>query len=115
MIKKKYNCPAEMTIDVIGGKWKVVVLWLVRKGPQRSGNLKSRMRGISPAAFSLAVRDLEERGLLRRIVHSQFPLEVSYALTPRGETLSPIIKSLVKWGYENKSVYAQGHFQMEEV
>jgi DNA-binding HxlR family transcriptional regulator len=114
MTKKKYHCPAEMTLDVIGGKWKIIVLWLVRKAPKRSGKLKAKMPGISPAAFSAAVRELEDAGLLKRIVHNPFPLEVSYGLTPKGESLNPIVKSLVKWGLENRASYAVGEFRMVE-
>jgi len=112
MLKKKFNCPGEMTLHLIGGKWKVIVLWLVRKGPQRSGKLKSRMPGISPAAFSKAVRELEEAGLLRRATKGTAPVEVSYSLTRRGESLSPIVKSLVKWGLAHQQEYAAGEFGM---
>ncbi len=111
-MKKRFNCPAQMTIDIIGGKWKVIVLWLLRKGPQRSGKLKSRMPGISPAAFSLAMRDLESSGLIRRTVKPSSQLHVSYSLTPRGETLVPILRSLVKWGLSNQKEYVLGDFGM---
>ncbi|MBC7371510.1 MAG: helix-turn-helix transcriptional regulator [Bdellovibrionaceae bacterium] len=102
-----------MTLDIIGGKWKIIVLWLLRNGPRRSGKLKAKMPGISPAAFSGAVRELEVHGLIKRIVHSEFPPEVSYALKPKGQTLSSLVKQLVKWGLENKSTYVQGNFLME--
>jgi DNA-binding HxlR family transcriptional regulator len=112
MKKKPYTCPAEMTIHLIGGKWKVIALWLLRKGPQRSGKLKSRMIGVSSTAFSLAVRDLESAGLIRRTVKASELLQVSYSLTPRGESLSPIVKSLVKWGLAHQKEYASGEFRM---
>jgi DNA-binding HxlR family transcriptional regulator len=112
--RKQYNCPAEMTVGLIGGKWRIVALWLLRKGPQRSGKLKSRMPGISPAAFSLAVRDLEAAGLVRRIVKSVEPPQVSYALTSRGESLKPILRSLVKWGLAHQKSYALGDFGMAQ-
>lgn len=114
MTKKNYNCPGEMTIDLIGGKWKVIVLWLLRKGPQRSGKLKSRMPGITSTAFSKAVRELEEAGLIKRIVKGTYPLEVSYSLSARGESLSQIIKSLVKWGLSEQSEYVAGDFGMAQ-
>lgn len=111
-MKKKFNCPGEMTLDLIGGKWKVIVLWLVRKGPQRSGKIKSRMPGITPTAFSKAVRELESAGLLKRIVKGNYPPEVSYALTQLGETISPLVRMLVKWGLANQSQYVAGDFGM---
>lgn len=112
MAKITYNCPAEMTVSLIGGKWRVIVLWLLRKGPQRSGKLKSRLPGISAAAFSNAVRGLEASGLVRRISRSTIPPEVSYELTARGASLNAIVKSLVKWGLAHQKEYAQGEFGM---
>ena len=112
MTKRRYNCPAELTLDLIGGKWKIIVLFLLRKGPQRSGKLKSRMPGVSPAAFSLAVRELEDDGLIKRSVKTTYPLQVSYALTTRGESLTPIVRSMVRWGLANQSEYLSGAFGM---
>lgn len=112
MPKKKYRCPAEMTLDLIGGKWKIIVLWLLRKGGQRSGRLKSQMPGISATAFSQAVRELEAVGLVQRRELAGANLAVSYALTVRGESLKPIVRSLVKWGLEHREHYALGEFLM---
>lgn len=112
MNKKPFNCPAELTLHLIAGKWKVIVLWLIRKGPQRSGKIKSRIPGITSTAFSKAVRELEADGILRRISKGTYPPEVSYELTSRGETLGPIVKSLVKWGLTRQADYAIGEFSM---
>lgn len=101
-----------MSLSLFSGKWKVIVLWLLRKGPQRSGKIKSRMPGITATAFSKAVRELEADGLVRRAVKDIYPPEVSYHLTARGESLSPIVKSLVKWGLEHQSHYVTGEFGM---
>ncbi len=112
MEKKRFNCPGEMTLHLLGGKWKVIVLWLVRKGPQRSGKIKSRMPGITSTAFSKAVRELESAGLLARISRGTYPPEVSYSLTPLGQTLSPLVRSLVKWGLANQGKFTAGEFGM---
>lgn len=114
MAKRKYNCPGEMTLDLIGGKWKPIVLWLLRKGPQRSGRLKSHLPGISPSAFSLAVRELEADGLIKREASGGYPAAVSYRLTERGESLRPLIRSLVKWGLSHQTVYVAGEFGMAQ-
>jgi DNA-binding HxlR family transcriptional regulator len=112
MAKKHFNCPAEMCLSLFDGKWKVIILWVVRKGPQRSGKLRSRLPGITAAAFSNAVRELERDGLLKRLVRPASVPEVSYGLTARGESLSPIVKSLVKWGLQHQGDYAAGEFGM---
>lgn len=112
MAKRSYNCPAEMTVRLIGGKWRIIILWLLRRGAQRSGKLKSRLPGITPAAFSNAVRGLEASGLVRRISRPGSPPEVSYELSARGASLGPIVKSLVKWGLAHQRDYAQGEFGM---
>lgn len=112
MAKKQFNCPAEMCLSLFAGKWKVIVLWLLRRGPQRSGKLRSRLPGITAAAFSNAVRELERDGLVKRFVKPGAVPEVSYGLTARGESLSPIVKSLVKWGLQHQGDYASGEFAM---
>jgi DNA-binding HxlR family transcriptional regulator len=103
-----------MTLSLIGGKWKIIVLWLVRKGPQRSGKIKSRLPGITPTAFSKAVRELEVDGILKRISKGTYPVQVSYSLTPKGESLLPIVKGLVKWGFAHRSEHLEGEFNMEK-
>jgi DNA-binding HxlR family transcriptional regulator len=112
MNKKQFNCPGEMTLALIGGKWKIIVLWLLRKGPQRSGKLKSSLPGITSTAFSNAIHDLEYAHLIKRMAKPTVPPKVSYVLTPKGETLRPIVKSLVKWGLENQADYVLGDFGM---
>lgn len=114
MKKKSFNCPAELTVSLLGGKWKVIVLWLLRNGAQRSGKLKSRLPGISPAAFSAAVRDLEACGLVKRSRRQSTMLEVSYTLTARGESLSPIVKSMVRWGLAHQAIYVEAEFRMAD-
>lgn len=112
MGRKTFNCPGELTLHLIGGKWKVIVLWLVRKGPQRSGKIRSRMPGVTPTAFSRAVRELEADGILRRRSRGSYPLEVSYELTSKGETLAPIVRSLVRWGLTHQGDHLIGDFGM---
>ncbi|MBX3023157.1 MAG: helix-turn-helix transcriptional regulator [Bdellovibrionales bacterium] len=111
--KKKYNCPGELTLDLIGGRWKPIVLWLLRRGPQRSGKLRSRLPGISPAAFSAAVRELEGSDLIVRESTDTYPPAVMYRLSVKGESLKPLIRSAVKWGLTHRQDYQQDEFGME--
>jgi DNA-binding HxlR family transcriptional regulator len=114
MLKQKFNCPAELTVSLFSGKWRVIVLWLLRRGPQRSGKLKSKLPGITAAAFSNAVRELEQDGLIFRRMRPVLPLEVSYGLTAKGESLRPLVKMMVKWGLEHQSDYVSGKFGMAD-
>lgn len=109
----KFNCPAEMTLQLFSGKWKVIILWLLRKGPQRSGKLKSRLPGISSTAFSKAVRELESDALIFRTSTDEFPPQVSYGLSEKGESLKPIVRGLVKWGLLHRRDYSSAPFEME--
>lgn len=112
MTKMHFNCPGEMSLHLISGKWKVIILWLLRKGSQRSGKLKSRLPDITSASFSKAVRELEKDGLIHRSTRGEYPQEVSYSLTEKGESLKMIVKSLVKWGLHHQHDHVIGEFGM---
>ena len=103
-VKKQYSCPVEITLDVIGGKWKGVVLYHLIDGKKRFGELKKLYPKISQRILTLQLRELESDGIVKRTVYPEVPPRVDYALTDFGKTLVPIIKELKKWGqkYEEK-------------
>lgn len=113
MKKRAFNCPAEMTISLIGGKWKAILLYNLRKGPIRFGELRRFSPGISHATLSEQLRELEESGLVSRKVLSPSPnLAVEYSLTERGESLKPVLYSLIRWGIAHQKEYVAGEFGM---
>lgn len=98
MIQKQYGCPVEVTLDIIGGKWKCVILWWLRRGAKRFGELKQLMPGISQKVLTTQLRELQADGLIDRQVFSESPPRVEYSLTVYGETLRPITELMCDWG-----------------
>ncbi len=97
---KNYHCPVEATLDVIGGKWKPLILWQLREEILRFSGLQQSMPGISPKMLTKQLRELEEDGLVLRVVFPEIPPKVEYSLTSFGKTVIPVLDSLCQWGSE---------------
>ncbi|PFJ08954.1 MarR family transcriptional regulator [Bacillus cereus] len=95
---KKYNIPVEATLEVIGGKWKVVILCHLMKGTKRTSELKRLMPGITQKMLTQQLRELEVDGIIQRKVYNQVPPKVEYSLTDYGWSLESILDSLCIWG-----------------
>jgi DNA-binding HxlR family transcriptional regulator len=91
-------CPVEASVDVIGGKWKAVILFRLMDGPKRFGELGRLMPGASRQMLTAQLRELETDGLVLRNVFREVPPKVEYSLTPYGRTLTPILTDLCEWG-----------------
>jgi DNA-binding HxlR family transcriptional regulator len=99
---KKYNsCPLHYTMNLIGTKWKPLVLFHLLDGPLRSGILQKKVQGISNKMFTQTIRELEKDGLVARKIFPVVPPKVEYKLTDRGNSLENILRSLDKWGLED--------------
>lgn len=105
MLEKKYHCPVEVTLDVIGGKWKCVILWWLSRGTQRFSDLQRLMPGITQKVLTERLRELEADGLIRREVYAEKPPRVEYSLAPHGESLRPITDLMCAWGKAYKPGY----------
>ena len=102
MPTKKY-CPLDHTMNLIGTKWKPIVLFHLLDGALRSGVLQKKVPGISNKMFTQTVRELEKDGLVERIVYPVVPPKVEYGLTERGKSLKTILLSLDSWGANDTS------------
>lgn len=95
---KHYHCPVELAIDVIGGKWKPVILAHLKQGVHRYGELRRLMPGISEKMLSQQLRELVADGLVRRDPQDTVPPTVEYRLTEHGAQLGPALQALYDWG-----------------
>lgn len=95
---KKYNCPMEMTMDLIGGKWKAVILWHLSSRVLRFNELRRIFPDVSQKMLTQQLRDLESNGLIDRKVYPQVPPKVEYSLTELGSSLVPVLHEMNEWG-----------------
>jgi DNA-binding HxlR family transcriptional regulator len=93
-----YHCALDVTMELVGGKWKTIVLWYLRKDKKRFSELRKLIPGITEKMLSMQLRQLEKDGFVSRTVHAEVPPRVEYALTPLGRTLLPLLEEIAKWG-----------------
>lgn len=95
---KSYHCTVEATLDVIGGKWKPLILWALGDNVMRFSELQRGLPGVNAKMLTKQLRELEEDGVIRRTVYPEVPPRVEYAITDFGRTLIPILQALCTWG-----------------
>ncbi len=95
------NCPMVAAINVIGGKWKPIVLHMLSTGTMRFGELKKNIPPVSQKMLTQQLRELEADGIVLRTVYAEVPPRVEYSLTAKGATLTPVLNNLYAWGQEN--------------
>jgi len=95
-----YSCPVEATVDIIGGKWKSVILFHLLPGKKRFGELQRLLPGVTQRMLTLQLRELEEDGIIYRHVYREVPPKVEYSLTDFGKSLQPILIQMRDWGQE---------------
>jgi len=97
-------CPAVGFSQIVGGKYKLRILWVLNKRPHRYGEIRLSLlkgtlgRPVTPRVLSRELRQLQERGLIHREQFNVVPPKVVYSLTPRGKGLVPILRAIVNWG-----------------
>lgn len=96
-------CPVETTLQLIGDKWKVLILRDLVGGTKRFGELKKSIGNVSQKVLTAQLRDMEEKGLIHRKVYAEVPPRVEYTLTETGYSLKPILDAMETWGKEYKS------------
>lgn len=92
------NCPVEAALELIGGKWKPVLLVRLLEGTKRFNEFRKLHPGITQRMLTRQLRELEEDGLVSRKVYPEIPPKVEYSITDFGRTLEPLLQSLIKWG-----------------
>ncbi|MDD3135558.1 MAG: helix-turn-helix domain-containing protein [Methanoregula sp.] len=99
-----YFCPVEGTLDVIGGKWKPLIIWFLRKRVLRFSDLRRSIPGVTDVMLTKQLRELEEDGVIKRKVYNQVPPKVEYSLTPLGMTIIPLLDALCDWAIEHMKI-----------
>ena len=95
------SCPVTATMQVLGGKWKPILINAIYlTAPARFGELKRSVKGITQSMLTQQLRELEEDGIISRKIYAEIPPRVEYTLTEFGLTLSPIMLAMAKWGEE---------------
>ena len=97
------DCPVEMTLQLIGDKWKVLIIRDLLTGTKRFNELMRSVGGITQKVLTSHLRAMEQDGLLTRTVYPEVPPKVEYTLTETGYSLKPILDSMFAWGSEYKS------------
>ena len=98
MKKELPACPVEITMGLIGDKWKVLIIRDLLTGTKRFGELKKSLNGITQKVLTNNLRPMEASGLVNRKVYAEVPPRVEYSLTETGWSLKPILDSMVVWG-----------------
>ncbi|MFD1885496.1 winged helix-turn-helix transcriptional regulator [Paenibacillus wenxiniae] len=110
---KQYNLGIEATLEIIGGKWKALIVCLLMTGVKRTGQLERSITGISQKVLIQQLRELERDGLVERKVYEQMPPRVEYSLTPYGVTAIQIVEVMCAWGTANIKMRQQAGEEIE--
>lgn len=112
---EEFYCPVKLTADIIGGKWKPMILFYLEGGTRRFGELRKLIPGMTKKMLTQHLRELERDGIIHREVYAVVPPKVEYSLTKHGESLKPILKLMSAWGARHRSRYGvpAGHLRAQ--
>lgn len=97
-------CGMAVAIDVVGGKWKLHLMWVLAEGPQRFGRIRQMLDGVSEKVLAENLRRLEAAGIVHRELYPEVPPRVEYSLTPLGRDLNEALAPLEEWGDRNREI-----------
>ncbi len=109
---KEYNLGIEATLEILGGKWKALIICLLMSGSKRPSELQRKIPGITQKVLIQQLRELERDGVIRRHVYNQMPPKVEYSITEYGITANQMIDAMCSWGRDNIKMRQQ---QGEEI
>lgn len=102
---KKFNNPVELSLDIIGGKWKMPIVWRLKDGSKRYGELRKSLPKVTHKMLTQQLRELEQDEIITRKVYQEVPPKVEYSLTLLGKSVIPVIDMLREWGEEYRTVF----------
>jgi len=109
---KEYMCPVEVSMDLIAGKWKLLIMWHLRKKTRRFGELQRKIPNVTQKMLTQQLRELERDNLIHREVYPVVPPKVEYSLTPFGRSFRPILNMMLVWGHEYAKAYGEAHYEI---
>ncbi|WP_239456891.1 MULTISPECIES: helix-turn-helix domain-containing protein [unclassified Exiguobacterium] len=113
--KKHFYCNVELSLDVMGGKWKPLIIYHIGGAKiLRFGELKRKIPNVNERVLSRQLKELVDAGLVKRTVYDELPLKVEYALEDLGQALLPILKELGTWGKTYHETYEYGEISFSE-
>lgn len=92
------QCPVEVGLNILSGKWKLKIIWHLSKGTVRFNELQRQLRNITAKTLTQQLRELEEQHIVTRKIYAEIPPKVEYSLSETGITLKPILTELCEWG-----------------
>jgi DNA-binding HxlR family transcriptional regulator len=98
-----FNCPVRITTEIIGGKWKPLILFYLQDGTRRFGQLQKLLPGTTKKMLTQRLRELERDNIIHRKVYAQVPPRVEYSLTRHGQSLKPILELMSAWGKKHRT------------
>lgn len=104
-IDESEKCPVETALDVLAGKWKILILWYLRRDTLRFNELQKLLPKVTQKMLIQKLRELEKDGIVNREVYPVVPPKVEYSLSEYGESLKPILKQLYLWGEIHKQKF----------
>ena len=104
---KKFNSPVELSLSIIGGKWKMLILWRLKEASMRYGELRKSLPKVTHKMLTQQLRELESDEIIIRKVYPEVPPKVEYSLTLLGKSVIPVIDLLNEWGEEYRSVFTK--------
>lgn len=110
---KEYSCPIEVAMNLIAGKWKLLIMWHLRNKTRRFGALQRKIPNITQKMLTQQLRELEEDGLVHREVYAVVPPKVEYSLTPFGKAMKPILDMMLVWGHEYALRYGEVSYELD--
>jgi len=102
---KKFNTTVELSLDIIGGKWKMPIIWRLKDGSMRYGELRRSLTKVTHKMLTQQLRELEQDEIIKRKVYPEIPPKVEYSLTLLGESVIPVIDLLREWGEQYRNVF----------
>jgi DNA-binding HxlR family transcriptional regulator len=104
-IQEQYSCPIKLTMDLIGGKWKITILWFLNEGTRRFSEIQRFLPDITQKMLTQQLREMEANNLITRQIFAEMPPRVEYTSTDNGKRLQEIFTQMSQWGNE----YALDH------